>query len=115
MFGDGSTARDYTYIDDIVEGVLGAYEAIPRFGERTWNLGNNKPVALREMIATIERVVGREAVVERRPMQAGDVERTCADISRAQREIGYSPGTGFETGVRRHWEWMRGQVHETRP
>lgn len=110
MFGDGTTARDYTYIEDIVGGVLGAYEAIPRFGERIWNLGNNKPVALREMIATIERVVGRDAVIERKPMQAGDVERTCADISRAQREIGYSPRTGFEDGVRRHWEWMRPKV-----
>jgi nucleoside-diphosphate-sugar epimerase len=107
MFGDGSTARDYTFIDDIVAGVLGAYDAIPRFGERIWNLGNNTPVALREMIATIERVVGRSANVERRPMQAGDVERTCADISRAQREIGYTPRMRFEDGIRRHWEWMQ--------
>jgi UDP-glucuronate 4-epimerase len=115
MFGDGSTARDYTFIDDIVGGVLGAYEAIPRFGERVWNLGNNKPVALREMIATIERVVERHAIVERRPMQAGDVERTCADISRAQREIGYSPRTGFEEGVRKHWEWMNGRTNDVCP
>jgi UDP-glucuronate 4-epimerase len=115
MFGDGSTARDYTFIDDIVGGVLGAYEAIPRFGERVWNLGNNKPVALREMIATIERAVGRDAIVERRPMQAGDVERTCADISRAQREIGYVPRTGFDDGVRKHWEWMKDRANETRP
>lgn len=115
MFGDGSTARDYTFIDDIVGGVLGAYEAIPRFGERVWNLGNNKPVALREMIATIERVVERHAIVERRPMQAGDVERTCADISRAQREIGYSPRTGFEEGVRKHWEWMKGRTNDVCP
>jgi len=107
MFGDGSTARDYTFIDDIVSGVLAAYQAIPRFGERVWNLGNNRPIPLREMVATIERVVGREAIIERKPMQAGDVERTCADISRAQHEIGYQPRTTFECGVAKHWEWMR--------
>lgn len=107
MFGDGSTARDYTFIDDIVQGVLAAYDQVPSHGVRVWNLGNNKPVALREMIATIEQVVGKPAKIEQRPMQPGDVERTCADISRSQRELRYEPHTPFAEGVAKHWEWMR--------
>lgn len=107
MFGDGSTARDYTFIDDIVQGVLASYDAIPKHGVRTWNLGNNKPVTLREMISTIERVVGKQAKIEQKPMQPGDVERTCADITRSQRELSYQPHTSFADGVAKHWEWMR--------
>ncbi len=107
MFGDGSTARDYTFIDDIVQGVLASYDAIPRPGIRTWNLGNNKPITLREMIHTIERVVGKTANIEQVSMQPGDVERTCADITRSQRELSYQPHTPFVEGVAKHWEWMR--------
>lgn len=107
MFGDGSTARDYTFIDDIVHGVLASYDAIPKYGVRTWNLGNNKPITLREMIGTIERAVGRKAKIEEKPMQLGDVERTCADITRSQRELAYQPCTPFAVGVAKHWEWMR--------
>lgn len=107
MFGDGSTARDYTFIDDIVQGVLASYDAIPKHGVRTWNLGNNKPVTLREMISTIERVVGKQAKIEQKPMQPGDVERTCADITRSQQELSYQPHTSFADGVAKHWEWMR--------
>jgi UDP-glucuronate 4-epimerase len=107
MFGDGTTSRDYTYIDDIVTGVLAAYERIPEFGYRVWNLGGSSPVTLKEMIATIGRVVGREPVVERKPMQPGDVERTWADLTRSGAELGYRPTTTFEDGVRRQWEWIR--------
>jgi UDP-glucuronate 4-epimerase len=64
---------------------------------------------LREMISTIERVVGRDAVIERRPMQAGDVMRTFADLTRSRAELGYEPSTSFEEGVKRQWDWARGQ------
>jgi UDP-glucuronate 4-epimerase len=104
VFGDGSTSRDYTYIDDIVAGVLAAYERIDRHGYRVWNLGGNQPVTLSTMVETIGKVVGREPVVRRKPMQPGDVDRTCADLSRSGRELGYAPATGFEEGVRRQWE-----------
>ena len=107
VFGDGSTSRDYTFIDDIVSGVLASYERIPDHGVRIWNLGGSDPVTLGEMIATIERVTGMKAPIERGPVQPGDVERTFADVSRSQAELGYRVTTAFEEGVRRQWEWMR--------
>ncbi|MFN0010340.1 MAG: NAD-dependent epimerase/dehydratase family protein [Phycisphaerales bacterium] len=107
MFGDGTTSRDYTYCDDIVAGVLAAYERIDAHGQRVWNLGNSSPVSLADMIATIGRVVGREPKVVRKPMQQGDVDRTYADISRASAELNYRPGVAFEEGVRRQWAWAQ--------
>lgn len=107
MFGDGSTSRDYTYIDDIVRGVLSAYDRVADHGYRIWNLGGSSPVTLREMIAAAARVVGREPVVERRPAQPGDVERTFADLSRSRAELGFEPRTTLEEGMRRQWAWMR--------
>jgi len=104
VYGDGSSSRDYTFVSDIVEGILAAWERAPRYGYRVWNLGNSSPVTLTEMIATISRVVGREAVVERSPMQMGDVERTWADLTRSKAELGYEPKVGFEEGVRAQWE-----------
>jgi len=110
LFGDGSTSRDYTFIDDIVAGVLASYDSIPRHGFRVWNLGNNRPVSLAEVVGAIERTVGRSAEVQRAPMQTGDVERTCADIERSRAELGYAPRTGFEDGLARQWEWLRPRV-----
>jgi UDP-glucuronate 4-epimerase len=107
VFGDGSSSRDYTYIDDIVSGVVASYERIDQHGYRVWNLGGSAPVRLDEMLATISRVVGHEPKITRLPMQPGDVLRTWADLSRSSRELGYSPTTGFEDGVRKQWEWMR--------
>jgi len=107
MFGDGSTSRDYTFIDDIVRGVLAAYDRIANHGYRIWNLGGSRPTTLRDMIDTIAAVVGEPARVEPQPMQPGDVERTYADIARAADELGYAPQTSFETGVRRQYEWLR--------
>lgn len=107
VFGDGSSSRDYTYIDDIVSGVVASYERIDQHGYRVWNLGGSAPVRLDEMLATISRVVGHEPRITRLPMQPGDVLRTWADLSRSTRELGYSPTTGFEDGVRKQWEWMR--------
>lgn len=106
VFGDGSTSRDYTYIDDIVDGVLASYDRAPAHGCRVWNLGNSEPVTLAEMIATVARVVGREPVIDRRGAQPGDVERTFADLSRSRAELGYAPRVAFEEGVRRQWAWM---------
>ncbi|MEM1165359.1 MAG: NAD-dependent epimerase/dehydratase family protein [Planctomycetota bacterium] len=110
MFGDGSTSRDYTYIADIVAGVCAALDRIPDYGYRIWNLGHSEPVSLREMIATIERVVGREADIRQEPMQPGDVERTNADLSRAGAELEFRPTTSFEDGVTLQWRWMQKQA-----
>jgi UDP-glucuronate 4-epimerase len=109
MYGDGSTSRDYTFIHDIVAGVLAAYDRIDRHGYRVWNLGGHRPVSLREMIAAAARVVGREPIVEQLPMQPGDVERTYADLSRSEAELGFRPATSLEDGMARQWAWMRSE------
>lgn len=106
VFGDGSTRRDYTYIDDTVEGILGAlhyegsdYEII--------NLGNDRTVSLAEMISEIEDALGKQAVIDRRPEQPGDVPQTWANIEKARRVLGYEPKTGFKEGVRTFTDWLR--------
>lgn len=109
MFGDGTSSRDYTYIDDIVAGVVASYDRIDRFGYRIWNLGGSSPISLRDMIATIAAVVGRESRIRQLPMQPGDVERTWADLARSTAELDYRPMTPFAEGVRRQWEWVRTQ------
>lgn len=109
QMGAGTTSRDYTFIDDIVAGVLRAYERIDAHGYRVWNLGHSHPVTLDDMIATIGRVVGKAPLIDRKPAQAGDVERTFADLTRSREELGYEPKVSFEEGVRRQWAWMRGR------
>jgi UDP-glucuronate 4-epimerase len=113
IFGDGSSARDYTYVDDIVAGVLAALDY--KFGERTgtaafeiFNLGNSSPVRIDELVAAIERATGRTAARRSLPMQVGDVPITWADISRAERELGYKPKVGLDEGLKRFVEWFRG-------
>lgn len=107
LLGAGTTSRDYTYIDDIVDGVLRAYERIDAHGYRVWNLGHSSPVTLDDMVATIGRVVGKTPKIDRKPAQAGDVERTFADLTRSRTELGYTPKTAFEAGVARQWAWMK--------
>ncbi|MEZ6235303.1 MAG: GDP-mannose 4,6-dehydratase [Phycisphaerales bacterium] len=107
MFGDGSTSRDYTFIDDIVAGVIAAYDRIPAHGYRVWNLGGNHPISLAGLIEAVGATVGKTPIVERRPMQAGDVERTWADLARSTAELGYRPTTSVEEGLARQWAWMR--------
>ena len=107
MFGDGSMSRDFTYIDDIVAGVLASEAAIDGHGLRVWNLGGSAPVSVRELIEVIGRVIGVPPRVERRDVQPGDVERTCADLTRSRAELGYRPTVGLEEGIRRQWAWSR--------
>jgi UDP-glucuronate 4-epimerase len=106
-FGDGTSSRDYTYIDDIVDGVIRAYERIDAHGFRIWNLGGDHPTTLNELIETVGRVVGREPRINEMGMQPGDVERTWADLARSTDELGYRPTTSIEEGVTRQWAWMR--------
>ncbi len=110
MFGDGSMSRDFTFVEDIVAGVIAAYERIPAHGYRIWNLGNNNPVSLSDMIAAVARVVGKRAVLQREPMQPGDVLRTWADLTRSSAELGYQPGTPFDAGIEKHWEWLKVRI-----
>lgn len=116
MFGDGTTSRDYTYIDDIIAGALAAFDLVERRARsdsagfcRVFNLGGSQPVALLEMIEAIAKVVGRPARIKRLPMQPGDVERTFADLARSEGELGYRPRTTFHDGLSRQWEWLRGE------
>lgn len=103
MFGDGRTARDYTYVDDIVAGVFAAFDRVDQFGYRVWNLGHNEPVTLSAMIAAVGRAVGKEPKITPAPMQPGDVELTCASIDRAAAELGYHPRVSLHEGLRRQW------------
>jgi len=107
-FGDGTTVRDYTYIADIVSGIIAALDKSLPF--EIINLGNDKPITLNDFIATVEKVTGKKATIEQLPMQPGDVSYTCADITKATRLLGYVPRMGFEEGLRLFAEWYRGRA-----
>jgi UDP-glucuronate 4-epimerase len=108
-FGDGSTQRDYTYVDDIVGGVLGALSWLDRAppGAEIFNLGGSKTVGLSYLIDLISGAVGREPVIRSQPDQPGDVRRTCADISKARSILGYVPAVEIEKGVPLFVDWYR--------
>jgi UDP-glucuronate 4-epimerase len=108
MFGDGTSRRDYTYVDDIVAGVVAALDADLPF--EIINLGNSRTVALNEFVAVVEQCVGRKARILRYEPQAGDVPLTSADISRAQRLLGFQPKVGIEEGMARFVDWYRREV-----
>lgn len=106
VYGDGTTMRDYTYIDDIVSGIMSAikYDKTPY---EIINLGGGSPVTLNEMIETIEKVLGKNAKIDRLPMQPGDVDKTVSDITKAKKLLGYEPKTTFEEGIRNFIEWRK--------
>jgi UDP-glucuronate 4-epimerase len=109
VFGDGRMARDFTFIDDIAEGVVRALDRPPAPAEnRILNIGGGQPVGLMDMIAELERALGREAVKVFEPMQPGDVTRTCADVSRLRALTGWSPNTPIGEGLPRFVAWWRG-------
>ena len=105
MFGDGTTGRDYTYIDDIVDGVLRTVDRID--GYRVYNLGGDEVILLRDLIAEIGRVTGTEPNVEQLPMQPGDVLVTNADLTRSRAELGYEPQTTLSVGLENMWTWFQ--------
>jgi len=106
MYGDGSTKRDYTYVDDIVDGIVAA---LNYHGSRfeIINLGNNNPVTLRELITAIEHATGKKAIIEQLPEQPGDVPVTYADISKAGELLNYTPSVSLQEGINRFYEWFR--------
>jgi UDP-glucuronate 4-epimerase len=107
MFGDGTSRRDYTFIDDIVSGVVAAIERVAPGAYEIYNLGGTQTISLAELIAICEAVVAKRAIVERQPDQPGDVPITYANVDRARAALGYAPTTRPETGVRHYWEWLR--------
>ena len=105
VYGDGSMMRDYTFIDDIIDGVMRAIERCNGFA--IYNLGESQPVSLNDLIAALENALGRKAKIERLPLQPGDVNRTFADVTLARRELGYEPKTTLDLGLTRFVEWLR--------
>lgn len=105
MFGDGSTRRDYTYIDDIVDGVMRSIERCRAF--HVYNLGESRTISLADLIRDLGQAIGREPIIDRRPLQPGDVSITYADVSRARAELGYDPRIGTDVGLPRFVEWYR--------
>ena len=105
MFGDGTTRRDYTYIDDIIQGVRAAidYDKTPH---EIFNLGESDTVELRYLIELLEKNLDQKATIDRRPMQAGDVSQTFADISKARRLLNYDPQTKIEDGIKKFVEMV---------
>ncbi|WP_461632292.1 GDP-mannose 4,6-dehydratase [Labilibaculum euxinus] len=111
MFGDGSTARDYTFVDDTVDGIVKSCNYLFNHKQvfETINLGNSYPILLRDMIEIIAKNAECEPQINHLPMQAGDVEQTYADISRAKELIGYNPQVSFEEGIKRFITWFDNQ------
>jgi UDP-glucuronate 4-epimerase len=105
MFGDGGTLRDYTYVGDIVDGIVRAVDRCE--GSHLYNLGHASPVLLREMIAALGRALGKAVEIQHLPEQPGDVRKTHADISLARQELGYEPATSLDEGLARFVEWFR--------
>lgn len=105
MFGDGTTRRDYTYVGDIVDGVVRALNHCT--SHHLYNLGHSEPIELRAMIALLGEALGKDPLIERLPEQPGDVRQTYADTSLARTELGYHPSTPFREGLARFVEWFR--------
>jgi UDP-glucuronate 4-epimerase len=108
QFGDGTTRRDYTYIDDIIQGVVAALN----YDGARWdifNLGESETVPLKDLIEAIETAVGKKAKINQLPEQPGDVPLTCADISKARRLLGYNPTTKLRDGLPKFVQWFRAQ------
>jgi UDP-glucuronate 4-epimerase len=107
FFGDGGSRRDYTYIDDIVDGVEAALDA--DFSFEILNLGSSHPVTLTELVAELEEVTGKRARLDRDGDQPGDVPVTFASVEKAERLLGYRPRVPLREGLRRSVEWYRSQ------
>jgi len=105
FFGDGSTRRDYTYIDDIIDGVIRCVDT--PFNYEIFNLGESHTTSLTELVALIERHTGKHAILDRKPSQPGDVEITFADISHAREKLGYDPKFTMDQGIQRFVQWCK--------
>ena len=105
VYGDGTSSRDYTYVDDVIEGIIAAIRYNNSHYE-IFNIGSGSPISLNEMISTIAEEVGKKAVGHKVGMQKGDVYRTAADLSKAKKLLGYSPKVPFKKGIKQFVEWL---------
>ena len=106
LFGDGTTRRDYTYVDDIIQGVRAAID-YRQTDHEVFNLGESQTVELKELIKLLEENLGEKAIIDRQPMQPGDVPQTFADITKARELLGYNPTTKIEVGIRKFTDWIK--------
>jgi UDP-glucuronate 4-epimerase len=109
VFGDGSTARDYSYITDILDGIMACTQK--EFGYEIFNLGESETVKLSRLIELLENAIGKKAILDRKPPQPGDVPLTCADISRAREKLGYNPTVKIDRGIPLFVNWLLQQSH----
>jgi UDP-glucuronate 4-epimerase len=112
LFGDGSTSRDYTWVDDIVAGIVAAVDkqaGDPTPAFRVYNLGGSQTTSLRELVDAIAAALGRQPIIDWKPEQPGDMKRTLADVSLAGRELGYAPRVSIREGIPRFVAWWRGE------
>lgn len=110
LFGDGSTSRDYTWIDDIIDGIVASIDqqlADSRPAYRIYNLGGSRPTSLRELVDRISAALGKPPIINRLPAQPGDMEHTLADVGLASRELGYAPKVSIDDGIVRFVDWWR--------
>jgi UDP-glucuronate 4-epimerase len=107
VFGDGESRRDYTFIADIVAGVVASIERVEPASWNVYNLGNTQTHSLTSLVDLVQDVVGKKAIIDRRPDRPGDVPITYADITRASRDLDYRPTTDLDAGVRAFWAWYR--------
>jgi UDP-glucuronate 4-epimerase len=107
MYGDGSSKRDYTYIGDLIDGMMAVLQR--HKGYEIYNLGESQTTSLKELIQLIEKALGKKATIEPLPYQPGDVSITYADITKAARMLGYQPKVSMEEGIKRFVEWYKAQ------
>lgn len=106
MYGDGSSSRDYTYVDDTVQGIIAAMQ-YDKSGFEIINLGNSYAISLKELITALEEITGKKAIIEQYPEQQGDVPKTFADITKAKHMLGYNPQTGLKEGLQKFYDWFK--------
>lgn len=112
VYGDGTTRRDYTYIDDVIQGVRASMDYDGSIHE-VFNLGESETTELTRLIELLEENLGMKAIIDRQPMQPGDVPITFADISKAKKLLGYDPKTKIENGIPKFVEWFRSTMHSS--
>jgi UDP-glucuronate 4-epimerase len=110
LFGDGSTARDYTFIDDIIDGVVVALDRCEACAHNVYNLGGAHTTTLKDLVTLLERNLGKRAIIDEKPDQPGDVPITYADLSLAARDLGYAPKISIEDGLARFCRWLKAET-----
>ncbi|MHC4265954.1 MAG: GDP-mannose 4,6-dehydratase [Planctomycetota bacterium] len=108
IYGDGTMIRDFTYIDDIIDGTIAAIDKCE--GYHLYNLGESRTISVNDLITELESVLGKKAKKEFLPPQPGDVEKTCADVAMAINDLGYNPSTDIQTGLKKFVTWLRNQA-----